>query len=188
MDALHHVIDAPAAVALPFEIRDKGNGRGVFATRSIAAGTRLFSAEDCADNLERKRFPKLTSAQVLDLPGPVRATFLRFAHNASPDEIRGTFHPEWVQHPVNFIEHSCDPNAGYDGADGIIALIRIAAGEEIRIDYGTHSFSFDHEFSCGCRSPLCRGKVTRHDWPQLVRVGLRLPTFMRAEVSRELWG
>ena len=35
------------------------------------------------------------------------------------------------------------------------------AGEEIRMDYGTFSFSFDHEFDCRCGAPWCRGRVHR---------------------------
>jgi hypothetical protein len=191
MDALHHVtVSAPAlaASAGPFAVRAKETGQGLFATRALGAGTRLFSEEDWTDEAERKRFSRLSPKQLAELAPSVRALFLRFAHNAAAEEIRGTFHPEAVQHPVNFINHSCDPNAGYDGADHIVALVRIAAGEEILMDYGTYSFSFDHEFACRCGALRCRGKVTRNDWPQLVRAGLRLPTFMRREASRALWG
>ena len=31
---------------------------------------------------------------------------------------------------------------------------RISAGEQIRMDYGTYSFSFDHDFTCRCGAPL----------------------------------
>jgi hypothetical protein len=30
--------------------------------------------------------------------------------------------------------------------------------------------------------------VSRNDWPELVRLGLRLPGFMRAQVNKALWG
>ena len=52
---------------------------------------------------------------------------------------------------MNFMNHSCEPNLGYDGAGAILALRGISAGEEIRMDYGTYSFSFDHEFTCTLR-------------------------------------
>ena len=58
---------------------------------------------------------------------------------------------------------------------------RIATGEEIRMDYGTFSFSFDHDFACRCgAAALPRQGDARNDWPGLVRRGLRLPGFMRA--------
>jgi SET domain-containing protein len=192
MDALHHVTaPAPGAVssgAPLFELRATDGGQGVFARRQIVAGTRLFGEDDWADEEERKRFSKLSRTQVRDLTPAMRGLFLRFAYNTAPEEVSGTFHPEAVRHPVNFLNHSCDPNAGYDGSDHIVALTRISAGEQIRMDYGTYSFSFDHDFTCRCGAPWCRGRVTRDDWPNLVRGGLRLPGFMRKQASKVLWG
>jgi SET domain len=179
----------PAAEAAPFfELRETMMGRGVFASRAITAGTPLFGEDDWTDEAERRSFSNIPAAQLEQLTPGVRATFLRFAYNTAPEQITGTFHPERVRHPVNFLNHSCEPDAGYDSAGGIVALRRITAGEEIRMDYGTFSFSFDHEFTCRCGSPWCRGQVRRDDWRGLVRAGLRLPGFMRALADRALWG
>ena len=171
-----------------FEVRSIVSGQALFACRSIASGTRLFGEDDWADEAEKRSFTTLTAAQMTDLAPAMRAAFLRFAYNVTPEQIRGTFRPEGVRHPVNFINHSCEPNAGYDGADHIVALRRISAGEEIRMDYGTYSFSFDHDFTCSCGAWACRKKVTGNDWPELVRAGLRLPRFMRALANKALWG
>jgi SET domain-containing protein len=179
----------PAGEAAPlYELRETVTGRAVFACRSIPSGMHLFGEDDWADEAERKSFSFFNAEQFENLAPPMRAMFLRFAYNTAPEQIAGTFHPERVRHPVNFINHSCDPNAGYDGADAIAALRRISAGEEICMDYGTFSFSFDHEFKCRCGSPWCRGKVQRDDWRSLVRTGLRLPGFMRVLADRALWG
>lgn len=191
MDALHHVTQhAPAASAgAPLlEVRATEGGHGVFALRPIAPGTRLFGEDDWTDDDERKRFSSLSADQVQNLTPAMRALFLRFAYNSTPERISGTFHPEAVRHAVNFLNHGCDPNAGYDGADHIVALVRIAPGEQIRMDYGTYSFSFDHDFTCRCGAFGCRGRVTRGDWPGLVRAGLRLPRFMRTQADKALWG
>jgi hypothetical protein len=171
-----------------FETRPVPGGRGVFACRPIAVGTRLFGEDDWADETERRSFSPLSPQQLSELKPALRAIFLRYAYNTAPDEVTGTFRPDAVRHPVNFINHGCDPNAGYDGMDDIVALRGIAPGEEIRMDYGTFSFSFDHEFTCSCCAPWCRRKVTRNDWPELLRSGLRLPGFMRALADRALWG
>ena len=171
-----------------FEVRSIVSGQALFACRAIASGTRLFGEDDWADETERRSFTTLTAAQLNDLAPAMRAAFLRFAYNVTPEQIRGTFRPEGVRHPVNFINHSCEPNAGYDGTDAIMALRRITAGEEICMDYGTFSFSFDHEFKCACGAWGCRGHVRRDDWRNLVRTGLRLPGFMRALADRALWG
>jgi hypothetical protein len=171
-----------------FEVRPVENGQSLFARRAIPSGTRLFGEDDWADEAEKRSFTTLTGAQLQDLAPAMREAFLRFAYNVSPEQIRGTFRPEGVRHPVNFINHSCEPNVGYDGADHIVALRRISVGEEIRMDYGTYSFSFDHDFTCSCGAWACRGKVSRNDWPELVRSGLRLPGFMRAQANKALWG
>jgi hypothetical protein len=171
-----------------FAVRDTKIGRGLFACQPIARGTPLFSEDDWVDEQEVRAFSVLTSAQIDKLSPTLRKTFLCYGYNTALDQVTGTFHPEAVRHPVNFINHSCDPNLGYDGVDAIVALHGISAGEEIRMDYGTYSFSFDHEFTCTCGAWGCRGHVRRDDWKSLVRAGLRLPGFMRAEVDRILWG
>jgi SET domain-containing protein len=192
MDALHVTASAPARpageTAPLFEVRATATGRGLFACRSIASGTPLFGEDDWTDEAERRSFSTLSAAQLENLAPPLRATFLRFAYNITPEQITGTFHPEAARHLSNFLNHSCDPNAGYDGADHIVALQRISPHEEIRIDYGTFSFSFDHHFQCACGASWCRGQVRRDDWRGLVRTGLRLPGFMRALADRALWG
>ena len=177
-----------ADIAAPYELRETVTGRGVFACRAIASGTPLFGEDDWADEAERKSFSQVSAQQLEQLAPSIRSTFLRFAYNTTPEQISGTFHPERVRHPVNFINHSCEPNAGYDGADAIVSLRRISAGEEICMDYGTFSFSFDHEFKCTCAAWGCRGQVRRDDWVNLVRAGLRLPRFMHALADRALWG
>jgi SET domain-containing protein len=163
-------------------VRATPAGRSLIARQAIAPGTRLFGEDDWADEAERASFTTLSQTELQALTPERRAAFLRYGYNTAPDEITGSFNPEAVRHPTNFLNHSCDPNAGYDGTDAIVSLRPIAAGEEIRMDYGTFSFSFDHEFSCRCGAPSCRGRVTARDWPDLVRAGLRLPAFMRARV------
>ena len=165
-------------------MRPLAAGKGLFALRPIAAGTVLFGEDDWADEAERQSFATLTTSAFNALPPERRAIFLRYAYNTAPDAITGTFDPERVRHPTNFTNHSCDPNAGYDGTDAIVALRPIAPGEEIRMDYGTFTFSFDHAFTCRCGAANCRGKVTGADWPALVRAGLRLPAFMQNCANR----
>jgi hypothetical protein len=66
--------------------------------------------------------------------------------------------------PADWINHSCEPNAGLSGQIVLVAMRDIAPGEEICFDYAmTDSFPYD-EFDCQCRSALCRGRVTGDDW------------------------
>lgn len=64
----------------------------------------------------------------------------------------------------DFINHSCDPNAGLEGQISIVALHRIMPGEEVTIDYAMCDGSAYDEFECACGSPICRGRVTGEDW------------------------
>jgi hypothetical protein len=64
----------------------------------------------------------------------------------------------------DFINHSCEPNAGLDGQIAIVALHRIQPGDEVTIDYAMCDGSSYDEFECECGSTLCRGRVTGEDW------------------------
>lgn len=66
--------------------------------------------------------------------------------------------------PCNWINHSCDPNAGMRGQISLVALRPIFRGEEVTFDYAmTNSVGYD-EFSCYCGSPLCRDEISKDDW------------------------
>ncbi len=64
----------------------------------------------------------------------------------------------------DFINHSCEPNAGLEGQIAIVALRRIVPGEEVTIDYAMCDGSPYDEFDCACGSPICRERVTGDDW------------------------
>lgn len=79
------------------------------------------------------------------------------------DEIYlAPFGPE--EEPADYINHSCDPNAGIRGQVSLVAMRPIAPGEEITFDYAMSDSSAFDEFLCACGSPLCRGRVTGDDW------------------------
>ena len=64
----------------------------------------------------------------------------------------------------DYINHSCDPNAGLDGQIAIVAMRTIHPGEEVTIDYAMCDGSPYDEFDCACGAPNCRGRVTGEDW------------------------
>ena len=66
--------------------------------------------------------------------------------------------------PADFINHSCQPNAGMSGQICIVALRDIEPGEEICIDYAMCDGSPYDEFHCSCGTPQCRGHITGNDW------------------------
>jgi len=67
-------------------------------------------------------------------------------------------------HPADYINHSCNPNAGLSGQITAVALRDIEPGEEVCIDYAMCDGSPYDEFECQCGAPTCRGRVTGNDW------------------------
>ncbi len=74
--------------------------------------------------------------------------------------IAGAPEPE----PADFINHSCEPNCMLNGNVVLVAMRDIAVGEELTYDYATSDGSDYDEFECACGTPLCRGKISGHDW------------------------
>ena len=66
--------------------------------------------------------------------------------------------------PPDFINHSCEPNAGLVGQITIVATQRILPGEEVTIDYAMCDGSAYDEFDCECGSSACRGRISGEDW------------------------
>ena len=61
------------------------------------------------------------------------------------------------------LNHSCEPNTGFEGSNIYVAIHDIAAGEEICVDYAFMETEFK-AFDCRCGSPGCRKTITKDDW------------------------
>ncbi len=75
----------------------------------------------------------------------------------------------------DFINHSCDPNAGFGEGLVLSAIRDIAPNEEITWDYGTAIDEADFSgFTCSCGAVNCRGTVQsfRH-LPRATQLRLR---------------
>ena len=66
--------------------------------------------------------------------------------------------------PGDWVNHSCNPNAGLSGQVVLVAVRDIAPGEEICFDYAMTDGSPYDEFDCECGAANCRGRVTGNDW------------------------
>jgi len=66
--------------------------------------------------------------------------------------------------PNDCFNHSCNPNLGFFGQIGLVALREINAGEELRFDYAMSDGEDYDEFECSCGSTNCRKKITGNDW------------------------
>lgn len=127
--------------------RDVTGGKAVYARDALEAGELIAVWSG-----------RIVGADELDeLPPEIRRHTVQveerlYLASLSPDE------------PPDFINHSCEPNAGLDGQVAIVALHRIQSGEEVTIDYAMCDGSSYDEFECECGSTLCRGRVTGEDW------------------------
>ena len=66
--------------------------------------------------------------------------------------------------PTDCFNHSCEPNVGFTGQIGLVAMRNIEAGEELNFDYAMCDGSNYDEFDCYCGSANCRGRVKGTDW------------------------
>lgn len=70
---------------------------------------------------------------------------------------------------ANYFNHSCEPNAGFNGQIFLVAMRDIAADEHVAFDYAMcvskPSIALSpYAFECKCGSPRCRKIITEHDW------------------------
>lgn len=66
--------------------------------------------------------------------------------------------------PADYVNHSCNPNAGLRGQIALVAMRDIELGEEITYDYAMSDGSDYDEFECKCGAPQCRHWVGSRDW------------------------
>lgn len=132
------------------EVRDfdsVGGGKAVFATDAIAPGeiVAVWSG-------------RIISAQDLDSLTPeIRMHTVQVEEDLYLASLT-------AQEPPDFINHSCDPNAGLAGQITIVAMRHILPGEQVTIDYAMCDGSHYDEFDCGCGESSCRGRVSGDDW------------------------
>jgi hypothetical protein len=99
----------------------------------------------------------VNATQAADLPSGYRE------HNIQVEE--GMYlAPVIPDDESDYVNHSCDPNAGLSGQIVLVAMRDIAAGEEVTFDYAMADGDGYDEFPCACGAPSCRGRVTGNDW------------------------
>ncbi|MCA9969457.1 MAG: SET domain-containing protein [Anaerolineales bacterium] len=127
---------------------EKG-GHGLFARAPIAQGERLLVWSGDV----------VTGAELAQVPAHLRPYSVQIEEDlylaAAPDD-----EPE----PADYVNHSCSPNAGFDGQIVLVAIRPIAPDDEICIDYAMCDGTPYDEFDCQCGAATCRGRVTGDDW------------------------
>ncbi len=125
---------------------EKG-GMGVFAREFVEKGERLMVWGGAIVN----------EAQLAALPPVLRQ------HSVQVEE--GLYLASVIpDDDADYINHSCDPNAGLNGQIVVVALRDIEPGEEVCFDYAMSDSSPYDEFECQCGAANCRGRVSGNDW------------------------
>jgi hypothetical protein len=85
----------------------------------------------------------------------------------------------------DYVNHSCNPNAGLSGQIALVAMRDIRPGEEVCFDYAMSDTTPYDEFQCSCGQPTCRGSIGGNDWqkPELQK---RYAGFFSPHVQRRI--
>jgi hypothetical protein len=125
-----------------------GKGRAVFCIAPIEAGEfiALFGGQ------------LLGLGQALDLPVDQRSQCIQI------EDDFVIWSAQYTLSTADWINHSCDPNAGMSGQITLVALKNIEPGDEVCYDYAMCDGSQVDEFKCCCGSKHCRGNILGNDW------------------------
>ncbi len=86
---------------------------------------------------------------------------------------------------AEFGNHSCEPNTWMQDEVTTVALRDIEQGEEITIDYATHTDNPAWSMPCNCGSAICRRIVRGDDW-KLADVQARYPGHFSPFLNRRI--
>lgn len=123
-------------------VSSSSTGLGVFAKTAFSADETIFFVTG----------PLLRFEQVMALP------------QTGENSIQiGSSHYVDPLFPGRYLNHSCDPNAGFVDDIRLIALRDISPGEEICFDYSTTMLERQWELECECGKPTCRKFIQDFD-------------------------
>ena len=126
------------------------NGRGLYATRNIKAGTKII---EYVGNIITKK--QTEDSDKFDNSKPIYLFNLNKRY-----DLDGLV----PYNDARLINHSCSNNADYEGKGlkiWVIANKEIKKGEEITCDYGFGYDSDYRQFPCECKSINCCGYIVR---------------------------
>jgi uncharacterized protein len=139
------------------EVRDtKKYGKGVFAKKDIKKGEMLIVMGGYILTIQDENNLK---GVVADKPIEISNEFSIGPRSASDLKLM----------PQHYVNHSCNPNAGFNGQIFMVSMMPIKKGEEICYDYAmvmnSNSESNSYfTFKCKCASKNCRETIAEDDW------------------------
>lgn len=146
-------VTSSSGARLPYAVRNsKIHGNGVFATRKIAAGTRIVEYE--GERISWKEAVRRENTKPADC---FHTFFFSLENGKIIDGGSNGNEARWIN-------HACEPNCEAREEDGrvfIYALRDIARGEELNYDYGLilderHTPKLKRAYLCLCGAATCR--------------------------------
>jgi hypothetical protein len=140
------------------EVRDTQKyGKGVFAKKDIKKEEMLFVMGGYILTIDDDNAG--LSKEALDKPIDISDYFFIGPRNKKDLEMM----------PQHYVNHSCNPNAGFKGQIFMVAMRNIKKEEEIFYDYAMVMSPNDDSSSyfkikCLCGSKNCREFITEDDW------------------------
>jgi len=129
---------------------------GAFALRSFQRGEVIVKASEFQDDnvMDVDEYKKLDE----DTKALVKA------HSTITAEV--LYIPANINHikPINFFNHSCKPNVGFDSEDNYVAIKAIRKGAEFLLDYSFLNSNPHYKMRCSCGATNCRGTITGNEW------------------------
>ena len=131
------------------------HGKGVFATRQLAAGERLIEYVG-----EIISMPEAIARHPHDANNPDHTFYFHLDDGRVIDALHGGNDSKWIN-------HSCRPNCVPDEDRGRIFILTrrpVFKGEELTFDYGLvsdepMSESLKDRYACRCGAKKCRGTM-----------------------------
>jgi uncharacterized protein len=133
------------------ELREVKYGMGVFSNTNIKKGESLAIFGGYI----------LTLREEEKLTGEYNDTGMQI----SKDFVLST---KYEKEDTDCFNHSCDPNAGFNGQIFLVAMQDIKKNKEVTIDYAMVTYKSknarSYRFNCLCGSKNCRKTITNNDW------------------------
>lgn len=146
----------PAVQGRRIQVRRSGvHGKGVFALRTIAAGSRIIEYTG-----ERIGWPEALKRHPHDPSDPHHTFYFSLESGEVIDAKVGGNASRWIN-------HACEPNCEAEEVDGRVwvkALRELHPGEELFYDYALvlderQTPAVKRQYGCRCGTPSCRGTM-----------------------------
>jgi uncharacterized protein len=89
----------------------------------------------------------------------------------------------WIDpdHPLDYINHSCEPNCAFGVKRVLVTTSSILRDEELLIDYSATELDESWTLECGCGTPSCRGtlRAMQLTFPDLTKPPHASPLLLR---------